>query len=153
MIGTLILVAFLAVLVYFLFKGLINIVKFLLFFMLLFILMQFFFKDFFVDVSRVFNLPSITGMIGASTNYITSKFFNLQIISQNFYEDRLVILVRNTGWLPLTSFEVYLDDEKVKILERPLVLLPQRTGVIEVEYKDFYKIKIVSNNVEIEYTR
>ncbi|MEM5815186.1 MAG: hypothetical protein QXD89_01715 [Candidatus Aenigmatarchaeota archaeon] len=53
----------------------------------------------------------------------------------------------------LTKFEVYLDGTPTKVLRRPIILLPGKNENIEIESRNFSKIKLVSNYVETEYYR
>lgn len=95
-------------------------------------------------IGKIFHLPP---------NYIISRLFNLKITLCQIFNDKIIIGVKNDGLMFLTKFEVYLDGTPTKVLRRPIILLPGKNENIEIESRNFSKIKLVSNYVETEYYR
>lgn len=98
-------------------------------------------------------LPTVSNFLRFNQEESRIRLFSLKILGYFYDDKRLFIIIKNTGFLPLTDLEVYLDDNRVDIINKPLIILPQRIENIEVEAKNFTKITVASNNFKFEYLK
>lgn len=127
---------------YFLFKGITNIIKGIIFFILAFSIFYIFFIN-----PKTFQLPTISNFLKGI------NLSNLKILGYFYYDNKLYIVVKNDGIIPIRNFEIFLDERKENINNRPFVLLPKRITELELEKRDFKKITIVFDNKKVEYIK
>lgn len=80
-------------------------------------------------------------------------FYELRVIGYYFDSDSLFIVVKNEGILPIKDVKIYLDETPVIIKSKPYFLLPGKSGVIEVEKREFKKITLIVANKKVEVLR
>jgi len=89
-------------------------------------------------------------------NYIKKIFQNVEIadVSRDA-ENNLLITVVNAGKLQVSNFTIYVDDNKINIINKPKD--PLKSGqitVIQTEWnKDFTKILLQTSSVNATYSK
>ena len=95
----------------------------------------------------------IGNFLRASIDKLKSIFYNIDIVTASRSKEGSVIVVRNTGILPLSDFVVKIDGNDVRIIKGPNFLFPKQTGVIEVDWKESYrKIEVYTKEAKASYT-
>ncbi len=97
-----------------------------------------------------FSLPSEMSYIGNFVKIpfekVKSIFLKVEIVSVSKVNNNLVIVIKNSGYLPLTNFSVKIDENEANILNKPSILLPKNLAVLEVEWNKSFKIVEVEAN-------
>lgn len=96
---------------------------------------------------------TVSRFLNVSYDRISSKLFSIRIVHHFKEGDYLYLVLENRGLFPLTKIEVYLDEEKAKIISRPSLLLPNTLTTIKLVYRDFSFVRVVSNNCEAIYRK
>ena len=142
-------VLILGILIFLVTKAIGNIFKGLLLIFLAF-LIYYLFSSSLQSLTPIFQ--PIGSFLKAPIDKIKSVFFNLEIVAVTQSKEGLVIVVRNTGILPLSNFNVKVDGKDAKIVSTIGILLPRQAGVIEVEWEEgFHKIEVSTREAKAIY--
>ena len=102
--------------------------------------------------SLVPSLQPIGNFLKTPIDKARSIFYNIEIVAATQSKEELVIVVRNSGLLPLTTLNVKIDGKDAKVISNISVLLPKQVGVIEVDWKGNYsKIEVFNKEVKATY--
>jgi hypothetical protein len=149
MIETILGIFVIGILLFLLFKAIGSILKGLL---LLFLV---FFIYYFLSFSLLSLNPSLQyfgNFLKLPINKMKSFFYNIEIVTVTKSKEGLVIVIRNNGILPLSNFNVKIDEKDVKIISNINILLPKQMGVLEVEWKDSYsKVEVFTKETKSIY--
>jgi hypothetical protein len=98
-------------------------------------------------------LTSIGSFLKIPIEKLRNLAYNLEIVSVSFSkEGRLVIIVRNNGFLPLTNFGVKIDGKEVRTLGSTTILFPRQLAMLEVEWSGkFSKIEVITRETNAIY--
>jgi len=137
------------ILVFLLVKAIGNIFKGILFVLLAF-LIYYLFSSSLQSLTQGFY--PIGNFLRAPIDKIKSFFYHFEIIAVTQSKEGLVIVIKNTGILPLSSFNVKIDGKEAKVINGISILLPKQTGVIEVDWKDkYHEIEVSTKEVRVTY--
>jgi hypothetical protein len=117
------------------------------------------FLVFFIYYFLSFSLPSLNPSLQYFGNFLKlpinkmkSFFYNLEIVTVTQSKEGLVIVIRNNGILPLSNFNVKIDEKDAKIISNINILLPKQMGALEVEWKDSYsKVEVFTKETKAIY--
>ena len=138
------------ILIFFLVKAIGNIFKVILFILLVFLIYYLLSSSL---QSLGLSFQPIGNFLRAPIDKIKSVFYNFEIIATTQSKEGLVIVIKNTGILPLSGFNVKVDGRDAKVISGISILLPKQTGVIEVDWKGKYHIiEVSTKEVKVTYT-
>jgi hypothetical protein len=102
--------------------------------------------------SLVPSLQPIGNFLKTPIDKVKSIFYNIEIVAVTQSKEDLVIVVRNSGLLPLTTLNVKIDGKDAKVINNISILLPKQVGVVEVDWKgNYYKIEVFNKEVKATY--
>jgi hypothetical protein len=138
-----------SILIFLLFKAIGNIVKGLLFFLLFFII-YYFLSPYLTNIG--FPLQPIGNFLKAPMDKIKSIFYSLEIVAATQSKEGLVIIIKNDGILPLSNFNVKIDEKEAKITSNLNILLPKQIGALEVDWNGNYsKIEVFTKEARATF--
>jgi len=137
------------ILIFLLIKAIGNIFKGILFILLAF-LIYYLFSSSLQSLGSSFQ--PIGNFLRAPIDKIKNVFYNFEIVAATQSKESLVIVVKNTGILPLSGFNVKVDGNDAKVVSNIGILLPRQAGVIEVDWKEkYHEIEVFTKEAKARY--
>jgi hypothetical protein len=99
-------------------------------------------------------LPRVPSTMGELITLIKKFFYNLKILEvSRDSQNRLLIVVQNTGKFSVSNFSVYVDDKPVRIVNEPTDPLESgKTTAIQTDWEEaFMKILVRTSRVNATY--
>jgi hypothetical protein len=149
MIETILGVLIVGIFIFLIFKAVGNILKGVFLIFLAFLIYYIFSSSI---QSLVPSLQPIGNFLKTPIDKVRSIFYNIEIVAATQSKEELVIVVRNSGLLPITTLNVKIDGKDAKVINNISILLPKQVGVIEVDWKGNYsKIEVFNKEVKATY--
>jgi len=149
MIETILGILIAGIFIFLVFKAVGNILKGLFFIFLAFLIYYLFSSSI---QSLVPSLQPIGNFLKAPIDKAKSIFYNIEIVAVTRSKEGLIIVVKNSGLLPITNLNVNIDGKDAKVISNISFLLPKQVGVIEVDWSRGYsKIEVFNKEVKATY--